>query len=164
MTVPVALCALTKAGVSGFENERRGYLIYLGSFLWLCVLIGVDISFLITQNDDVARALVSYVMILNSIAFAAQTWDALCHHFFRWPLTAINWVCQLSAIAITGTYVSYSLSTNDDMRMTRIAFTVPRVIAQSVLTASQFAVTLEFLTRTSYIALNHKKKPCFSSP
>ena len=119
----------------GFSKASRAYLVYLGSTLWMAALISVDAVLLPTARDD---ATVALTIACNAVAFVAQTVDVLCFHFRAWPLTSINWTGQLGALGL----VSARVALRDPHARLRL-------LAQALFTASQFAVTLEYLARAA---------------
>lgn len=137
-----ASAPLTEAGVRGFASPTTAIVLYLGSFLWFLVMTGVDVGLYLTW--DAARVLAVTMLILNSITFMAQTLDVLYLHFRVWPLTSIHWTTQLAAIALTASLVPLA-----DGAAIRTGMAIARTIAQSLFTASQFSVTLEYLWRQS---------------
>ena len=136
-----ASAPLTDAGVRGFSSPLAAILIYLGSFLWFLALVAADVGLYLTWEGS--RALTTTTHALNGVTFLAQTADVLYLHFRAWPLTAIHWTTQLAAIALTAALLP--MATGDD----RVAMALARTLAQSLFTASQFTVTLEYLWRQS---------------
>ena len=146
-----SLAAVQEANVLGFR--RLGHMVYAGSFSWFCLLIGYDIVFLCLQpwtQNSALRALFSTTIFLNLFMFAMQTWDYLFLHFHAWPITALNWMAQLGALALCGGSVGYALVVENKFQALRTATAITRLLAQALFTASQFAVTLEFLVRNAY--------------
>ena len=135
--VPESATQLINAKVTGFPSVTMAYLAYVGSTSWMIFLIGYDVVLL--MNRPAWTTLLAVLIGLNSMLFLAQTVDVLLFHFRFWPVTAINWTGQLSALAL-----SSALVVESDMTIT-----IPRVVAQAIFTSSQFAVTLEYLVRAT---------------
>lgn len=140
---------LRESKVTGFSTTGMSALIYLGSFLWFAGMMGVDAVSLVIQEDDIVIAGITAVMILNVLMFALQTVNILYYVFKFWPITSLYWTCQLTAIGILSGSVGYTLSKEDGDRVMLFSTTLGRLFAQCLFTSSQFAVTLEYLYRSS---------------
>lgn len=151
MNVALSYKHLQESGVFGFSRRQYAYLIYLGSFTWFAILVASDVialntDFWIVQSyiDNVSMVFYSLI-VLNSINFILQTTNVVAFQFKFWPLTSLEWTCQLALVGIASSLINISSSPET------MWYALIRTLAQSLFTASQFAVTLEYLhRRTSY--------------
>lgn len=153
---PAAIEAMSAAKVTAFRSPFSGYAIYGGYFVYLLFLSTIDLVILALDDfsESTIRAIVVSVMALNFVSFVTHSWNALVYHYFKWPVTAIHWICQLSALGLTSSLVGYSMAIDDDRHANRIAITTPRFIAQTVVAAVQVAIVFEFFARCSYKIIN----------
>jgi hypothetical protein len=136
--------------VSGFSTPGMSALIYFGSFLWFAAMTGVDVVSLIMQEDDIVMAGFATLIVINVSMFVLQTVNILCYVFKFWPVTSLYWTCQLTAIGLLSGSVGYAFSSDENEdRITVLSVTLARLFAQCLFTSSQFAVTLEYLYRSS---------------
>ena len=136
---------LQESGVFGFSRSHYAYLIYFGSFTWFAILVASDVIALNTDIWDINNvSLIFYsLIILNSINFILQTVNVIAFQFKFWPLTSLEWTCQLALVGIASSLINISYSPET------VWYALIRTLAQSLFTASQFAVTLEYLHRKS---------------
>lgn len=136
---------LQDSGVFGFSRKQYAYMIYFGSFTWFAILVAADVIALNTDIWDMNNvSLIFYsLIILNSINFILQTVNVIAFQFKFWPLTSLEWTCQLTLVGIASSLIHPSSSPEV------VWYGMIRTLAQSLFTASQFAVTLEYLHRKS---------------
>jgi len=143
--------ALQHAKVTGFVSPHATFAIYFGSTAWCALLILAEAIALGQGIWDHSEVVIVCSMVLNGITYVAQTVDYIAYHFLLWPVTAINWAAQLSAIGTAAALLGFALakpsgvptSDRDDLLWMGIV----HLVAQSLFTASQFAVTLEYFER-----------------
>ena len=138
--------ALQTAGVVGFRT--RPHLPYVGSTLWILVLVAVEAASFESDDWVEARPLAGAAIACNLAACTFQSIDYVLYHFEFWPVTALNWTAQLSAIGIASAATAYAFVDRDSM----LAVALAHLVLQSLFTASQFAVTLEFFKRSLRVA------------
>ena len=134
--------ALKDAGVVGFHTYPD--IPYVGSTLWILLLVSFEVAAFASDDWNEARPLIGAAIGCNIVAYKFQTIDYIYFHFEFWPVTALNWVAQLSAIGIASAAVAFAFKDRD--RMLWVALL--HLFAQTLFTASQFAVTLEFFKRS----------------
>ena len=142
----VARKALCDADVTGFKQYAN--ILYLGSTAWIVLLITADAIMIASDDWNSFDAVLATVIVMNVLAYTFQTIDYIMYHFRFWPVTALNWTAQTSAIALTATGVSFALDANTNQnRDMKIVMSMMRTIAQILFTSSQFSVTLEYFER-----------------
>lgn len=139
---------LRETKVTGFSTVSMSALIYLGSFLWFAAMTGVDAVVLAMVKDAIIMSGLATLIILNVSMFTLQTINVLCCIFEFWPLTSLYWTCQLTAIGLISGSVGYAFSNEDDKYRIMLLSTA-RLFAQCLFTSSQFAVTLEYIYRST---------------
>lgn len=139
---------LRKANVTGFQ--KIGILPFIGSFLWACLLVGIKIFILFSDmwNFQGIDYIIYVALGLNISTFIWQSIDALYTDFKLWFVTALNWMSQLSSIAISGSLIPLSLSVSENNKDTRLFISILLLIGECLYTASQFSVTLEYIHRS----------------
>lgn len=141
--------ALQKAKVTGFISDWYTLGIYSGSLAWLSLLLLAEAVALQSNmwKNGITFTIASSIAF-NSIIFVSQTIDYLYFHFLYWPLTAINWCCQLAGIGTASAILSFAiLYTSDTDTDTRRWMALTHLVGQALFTASQFSVTLEYFER-----------------
>jgi len=133
---------LAEAGVRGF-SPGAPHAAYCGSFLWMLVLLSAETSATMMDEWDAAAPVLYAAISFNVCTFAFQTVDYVWFHFYAWPVTALNWTAQLSALGAASVLVSYAFADKDKM----MAVSIAHLVGQALFTASQFAVTLEYFAR-----------------
>jgi hypothetical protein len=148
--MPYALARLQEARVTFFESTPMAYLVYAGSCTWVAVLVAFDATLLVSGDWPRLDSLLPTLIGVNALALGVQTIDVLFFHMQLWPLVALLWTCQLYALLLAASALGYALArdTPSDEVPTRHAILFLRGAAQCVFTASQFAVTLEYLHRS----------------
>ena len=126
-------------------TQQYAYIIYFGSFTWFAILVASDVialntDFWIVQGsiDNVSMVFYSLI-VLNSINFILQTVNVIAFQFKFWPLTSLEWT------PIRSRYIASSLI-NISSSSETMWYALIRTLAQSLFTASQFAVTLSIYT------------------
>ena len=149
MKSDTSLGRLVDSHVTGFRAASHAYAIYVGSFLWAAALVAVDVALLASRDWPRLDSLLGTLIGVNVLGFVLQTIDVLGLHMRFWPLLALYWTCQLSAIALSTAALGYALAMDvpEDQIAPRHALIFTRVVAQCLWTASQFSVTLEYLHR-----------------
>lgn len=144
----MASTALQKADVTGFRSNTFATVIYAGSTMWMLLLLGAQALALASQDQwsDV-RPVLTALLVFNGVAYLCQTVDYVWFHFLLWPLTALNWTSQLSAIGCASSLIAFSLADDTPDRDSMIAMSIVHITTQTLFTASQFAVTLEYVER-----------------
>lgn len=140
--MPDSARALQTAGVVGFGT--RPHVPYVGSTLWILVLVAVEAASFESDDWVETRPLAGAAIACNVAAYTFQSIDYVFYHFEFWPVTALNWTAQLSAIGIASAATAYAFVDRDAM----LGIALAHLVAQSLFTASQFAVTLEFFKRS----------------
>lgn len=133
--------ALQKASVTGFRDHPHAP--YVGSTLWILFLVSFESASFASNDWSSARTLAATAIACNVAAYAFQSIDYVHYHFEFWPVTALNWTAQLSAIGVASAAVGHSFVDRDRM----LWLALLHLFAQTLFTASQFAVTLEFFKR-----------------
>lgn len=149
--------ALIAARTTGFTSERMAGLIYFGSTLWMALLIATECAALGMDRWNDAHPVLAGSVVLNSCAYAAQTLDYALYHFAMWPVTAANWCGQLGALGAAGALVAHATREPGSERDAMTVAALLHLVAQALFTASQFAVTLEYVERSLRVALT---PPC----
>lgn len=141
---------MKKLEITGYKLANPS-LIYFGSFLWMSVLIGLKCIILFSDIwDDVNNIspIVWTALALNIWTFFWQTIDVVYFDFSNWAIISLHWVSQLSNIALSATILSLSAAVSDKNN-TRLLLALVLVVGESLFTASQFSVTLEYLHKAS---------------
>ena len=140
---------LVDAHVTGFTNKVASFVIYMGSTLWIVLLILLEALALGNSSmwQPVEAVLIASI-VYNAATWVSQTIDFAFFHFHLWALTSILWTTQLGAIANAAVFLSYAVGTSDSDRDGRIQMASVHLAAQVLFTASQFSVTLEYFERS----------------
>lgn len=140
--------ALIEVNVTWFTSERLAGLIYFASTSWMALLIAAECSALGMDRWTAAHPVLVACVVLNACAYAAQTVDYALYHFALWPVTAANWCGQLGALGAAGALVAHATREPGSERDAMTVSALLHLAAQALFTASQFAVTLEYVERS----------------
>jgi len=144
-----AIARMKNSKITGYEHINPS-VIYFGSFLWICVLIGFKVTILMDttwSNAHGTQSIASFAIGLNAWTFFWQTIDVVYFDFSNWIIIALHWVSQLSSIAFASVLLSSAGLVGNEKRL---AVGILLVLGEALFLASQFSVTLEYL---------HKKHP-----
>ena len=153
MTIDDAYRDLRRVGVFGFGSRPAALLTYAGSTAWFLVLVGAQGVALATDNLAHDEVLYGATIASTTLSFVLQTVDVLTYRQAFWPLTSMNWCTQLGGIGLAAAGVGRAL---EHPEQGRVVVCVLLLYAQCLFTASQFAVTLDYLHRAATDAYAHR--------
>jgi hypothetical protein len=139
---------IIEAKVTGFTTVKRTIFINVGSFLWFAFLIAYDAVMIMLPTWNMESKSMFWILIgANILMFVFQTFNLLVYMFKMWPILSLYYTMQFFALGICSALLGVGVS---DGSTEKIVIGVVRLLAQSLFTSSQFAVTLEYLYRISY--------------
>ena len=108
--------------------------------LWFSVLLCIYSVSFATNDLKHDRILFGTLLASNVITFVAQTVEVFTPTL--WPVTSLNWTSQLLSIGLASASVGRALTQYEEMG---VIGCIAILSAQSLFTASQFAVTIAYL-------------------
>lgn len=130
---------LIDAKVTGYTSPMAARVIYAGSTFWFLGLVAIDITHLIATNDNGWRHAV--MLSANCAMFVVQSINVWYALFRFWPLVSVYYALQIWVLGLRATDESIVGSIE--------------LLAQSIFTASQLSVTLEYLHRVAASEVPH---------
>lgn len=144
---------LKEASVTGFRTP----LPYYGSLVWWLLTLAVEVQGLYGATAGVWKSsgygfvdgFWIFIVSFHCFFGVLMTVDAMYFNHRFWPLQAVSYALQLSNAAALSALLGYAFSLADDQQSMRSYLTAAALFMTILFTASQLAVTVEYLARKS---------------